>query len=170
MADRLVEMERLALLDSLTGLGNRRYLEARLHARLEEFRRNGWPFGILFIDIDFFKKFNDQRGHEFGDRVLKMVGMTLSESSRLFDSIGRWGGEEFLAILANADEKKLLEIAERFRALVSRTGLPEIDMHSLTVSIGGTVVASGDSMESLLRRADEKLYLAKATGRNRVCL
>ncbi len=170
LAQRLEEMEHLALLDPLTGLGNRRYLETQVHARLEELRRNDWPFGVLFIDVDHFKLINDRLGHGMGDKVLKMVGMTLRESSRSFDSIGRWGGEEFLAVIANAEEVRLREIGERFRILVARSETPEMAGCSVTVSIGGAVAQSGDSLESLLYRADEKLYKAKHSGRNMLCV
>ena len=166
MAERLAEMERLALVDSLTGLVNRRFLESHMRSRLEELRRNNWPFGVLFIDIDGFKNVNDAYGHDIGDQVIKMVGRTLDRNSRYFDAVGRWGGDEFLAVTANIHNGRLRDIAERFRMLVERSAITEPLSLSVTVSIGGALACADDTMESLLRRTDEKLYMAKQSGRN----
>jgi diguanylate cyclase (GGDEF)-like protein/PAS domain S-box-containing protein len=168
MSERLAQMERLALLDSLTGLGNRRYLESIIHSRLEELRRNDWHFGILFADIDDFKSINDKYGHDVGDQVIKMVGRTLDGTSRYFDIIGRWGGEEFIAVIANAEQKELDEIGGRMRAMVEHSMLNAPEYLFVTVSIGGAQATREDTIESLLRRADEKLYHAKKSGKNRV--
>jgi diguanylate cyclase (GGDEF)-like protein/PAS domain S-box-containing protein len=170
MAERLAQMEQLALLDTLTSLPNRRYLETQIYSHLEEFRRAGWTFGILFMDIDDFKRVNDRFGHEAGDRVLKMVAGTLAANSRFFDVVGRWGGEEFVAIIHNIDNQILEEIAERFRILVAQSTLTDLDSLSVTISIGGALTISGDNPESIVRRADENLYRAKKLGKNRVCL
>jgi diguanylate cyclase (GGDEF)-like protein/PAS domain S-box-containing protein len=170
MSERLAQLERLALLDSLTGLGNRRYLESIIHSRLEELRRNDWHFGILFADIDNFKSINDRHGHDVGDQVIKMVGRTLDGTSRYFDIIGRWGGEEFIAVIANAEEKELDEIGGRMRAMVEHSMLNVPEYLFVTVSIGGALATREDTIESLLRRADEKLYQAKKSGKNRVCI
>jgi diguanylate cyclase (GGDEF)-like protein/PAS domain S-box-containing protein len=171
MEERLVELEKLSLLDALTGLANRRYIEEQIQARLEELRRYGWPFGLLFVDIDHFKAVNDRFGHEVGDKVLRMVGKTLDGSSRYFDLAARWGGEEFLVLLGNTDASLLPDIGERFRALIERSALsgPE-DSVRVTVSIGGTVGLADDTVETLVRRADQKLYEAKQSGRNRICI
>ena len=170
MVQRLAQMEQLALLDSLTGLANRRYLESVIRSRLEELRRNNWNFGILFFDIDDFKKVNDTYGHDMGDKVLQMTSRTLNASSRYFDNIGRWGGEEFVAVIANAEEKLLVEVGERLRSLVEHSVLGAPEYLSVTVSIGGAKAFCEDTVESLVRRADEQLYQAKATGKNRVCI
>jgi diguanylate cyclase (GGDEF)-like protein/PAS domain S-box-containing protein len=167
---RLEQMEKLALLDSLTGLANRRYLESVIRSRLEELRRNKWHFGVLFIDIDNFKKVNDTYGHDIGDQVLQMTSQTLDASSRYFDIIGRWGGEEFVAVIANAEEKELAEIAERMRFLVEHSMLSAPGYLFVTISIGGAIAVADDTIESLVHRADEKLYHAKTTGKNRVCI
>jgi diguanylate cyclase (GGDEF)-like protein/PAS domain S-box-containing protein len=166
--ERLSEMEKLALLDSLTELPNRRYLESQIRSRMEELRRNRWSFGILFIDIDHFKKINDSFGHDIGDRVLRMVGKTLDANSRYFDTVGRWGGEEFVVLLANTNLQSLAEVSERFRALVESAWLTEKGNIGVTISIGGTLAQENDDLESLTRRADERLYKAKQLGRNRV--
>lgn len=170
MAERLAQMEQLALLDALTNLPNRRYLESHLYSRLEEFRRDGWSFGVLYMDIDDFKLFNDKFGHETGDRVLKMVARTLDVNSRYFDLVGRWGGEEFVAVIHNVEEKVLEEIAERLRILVEQSVLTDLDGLHVTISIGGARVLSGDTKDSVLQRADSNLYLAKKAGKNRVCI
>jgi diguanylate cyclase (GGDEF)-like protein/PAS domain S-box-containing protein len=166
MTERLAQMEQLALLDSLTGLANRRYLESHICSRLEEMRRNGWIFGLLFMDIDNFKSINDRLGHDVGDRVLKMVGRTLDASSRYFDVVGRWGGDEFVAVIANAENKILNEISDRFRALVEHSMLSTPEPLGVTVSIGGALAVADDEADKLLRRADEKLYQAKQSGKN----
>jgi diguanylate cyclase (GGDEF)-like protein len=144
-----------------------------LQSRLEEFRRHRWIFGILFIDVDHFKSINDRYGHSVGDKVLRMVGQTLNASSRYFDHVGRWGGEEFLAVIANVGMDRLAAIAERFRVLVERSALPQQEQEDevgVTISLGGTEVQQGDTVDSIVERADQKLYLAKQSGRNRVCL
>jgi diguanylate cyclase (GGDEF)-like protein/PAS domain S-box-containing protein len=167
---RLAQMEQLALLDTLTGLANRRYLESAIRSRLEELYRNDWQFGVLFIDIDDFKSVNDSYGHDVGDKVLRMISRSLDSSSRYFDSVGRWGGEEFLAVVANVDQKNLGAMAERMRIMVERSMLGDPEQILVTVSIGGAVAVREDSMESLIHRADEKLYQAKKSGKNRVCI
>jgi diguanylate cyclase (GGDEF)-like protein/PAS domain S-box-containing protein len=160
MSERLVQMEKLALLDSLTGLANRRFIESTIRSRLEELRRNGWHFGILFMDIDNFKSVNDTYGHE----------RTLHASARHFDAIGRIGGEEFVAVIANIDGSTLYDIGNRMRILVAGSSLESPKSLSVTLSVGGAVAAPDDTMESLLARADEKLYEAKKAGKNRVCI
>jgi diguanylate cyclase (GGDEF)-like protein/PAS domain S-box-containing protein len=171
--ERLAEMERDALIDTLTGIPNRRHMEMHLRSRLEEFRRLGRIFGILFIDVDHFKGINDKFGHSVGDKVLRMVGQTLNASCRYFDYVGRWGGEEFLAVIVNVAADRLAEIAERFRVLVERSALPrneQGDEVAVTISLGGTEARPEDTDDSIIERADRKLYLAKQSGRNRVCL
>ena len=170
MAERLARMEELALLDPLTGLPNRRYLESHITSRLGELRRNGWIFGVLFMDIDDFKPVNDKFGHEIGDRVLRMVARTLDANCRSFDVVGRWGGEEFVAVIHNVDERALEEIGERFRVLVGQSVLTEASSLRVTLSIGGAQASSADTVESVLHRADTNLYRAKKSGKNHICI
>jgi diguanylate cyclase (GGDEF)-like protein len=99
-----------------------------------------------------------------------MISRSLDASSRYFDSVGRWGGEEFLAVVANVDQKNLGAIAERMRIMVERSMLGDAEQILVTVSIGGAMAVREDSMESLIQRADEKLYQAKKSGKNRVCI
>jgi diguanylate cyclase (GGDEF)-like protein/PAS domain S-box-containing protein len=166
---QLEELKKLALLDALTGLPNRRHMENQLHARMEELRRSRLGFGLLFIDIDHFKRLNDRYGHDLGDRVLAVVARTLSLSVRPFDMVGRWGGEEFVGILPHTGLQTLRGIAERLRILVvhSRIAANE-DALAVTVSVGGTLARPEDSAETLLKRADLLMYASKENGRNRV--
>lgn len=171
MHKRLAMLERLAMLDELTNLPNRRYLEMRLASKVNELERFGLTFGVLMVDIDHFKAVNDNYGHERGDQVLRMVARTLRYSSRAVDSVGRWGGEEFVAIVAKVDAKGLLEIAERLRNMVkSSTHIEDGQELGVTISVGAAVAEPGQSVEQLLKQADEQLYQAKHAGRDRVCV
>ncbi|MBI4916604.1 MAG: sensor domain-containing diguanylate cyclase [Acidobacteria bacterium] len=166
---RANELERIAFLDPLTGLANRAYTEITLRGRLDELVRYGWPFGILFIDVDHFKQVNDTHGHDAGDQALSIVADSLRGGARSFDVVGRWGGEEFVAVLVNLSERKLRAIAERFRVLVETSRLPVADgAVRITVSIGGTLADPRDSVDELVKRADTLMYRSKETGRNRV--
>lgn len=169
--EKLRELETLSLIDSLTGVGNRRYVEMNVRAMLNEMRRYGWSFGVLFADIDYFKRVNDSYGHDVGDAVLKMVGGTLSNNVRPFDVVGRWGGEEFAALIANVDEDQLSAVADKLRILVEKSGVVvEGKIVGVTISIGATMSMPGDTLESVMKRADELLYESKARGRNRVTM
>jgi diguanylate cyclase (GGDEF)-like protein/PAS domain S-box-containing protein len=169
LRERIVELERLALLDPLTNLPNRRWLTQQIETRMDEFRRYQWPFGILMIDLDHFKAVNDAHGHEVGDKLLGVVAKSISAGTRLCDSIGRWGGEEFLAVVVNVEIGRLLPIADRMRVLVGTTELREPVRAGVTCSIGAAIVRPDDSIPELLRRADQALYRAKYGGRNQVC-
>lgn len=167
--ERIRQLEELAYLDALTGVANRRYLQMSLDARLAELRRNDWPFGFVMIDVDEFKRFNDLHGHDTGDDVLVMVARTLTGLCRPFDLIGRWGGEEFAIIVANADAMQTRRVAERARALVAQSGLDSNRGRlSVTISAGAVIARPDDDAHSLVRRADELLYESKTLGRNRV--
>ena len=170
LEERLAELQRLALLDPLTHLPNRRYVESHLQARFAELRRNEWPFGVLYIDIDHFKRVNDRYGHETGDKVLQLVARTLDANSRPFDIVGRWGGEEFLALVTNASPEVLVVVAERMRALVAASGLKQPAEITVTVSAGAAAANPGESAASVIKRADEALYRAKQMGRNAIWL
>jgi diguanylate cyclase (GGDEF)-like protein/PAS domain S-box-containing protein len=168
---RIEELEALAYLDALTGVGNRRYTEQTLQARLEELRRYGWSFAVLFIDIDNFKELNDAHGHDVGDAVLRMVARTLAGSLRSFDFLGRWGGEEFLAVVPMQLEAQLAPLAGRCRALVESAVLEHGSAPvRVTVSIGATIAGANDTLDGLVARADGLMYRSKAEGRNRVTL
>ncbi len=166
--ERLAELERLAYVDSLTGLANRRYVEITLKARLEELQRYGWRFGVLFIDIDRFKDINDRYGHDLGDEVLKTVGRTLQNSVRPFDVVSRWGGEEYVAVIANVEGEDLITAANRSRILVGQSCMPNDGGLRVTISLGATLARKDDTIDSLIRRADRLMYRSKESGRNLV--
>ena len=169
MLARLHELEQLSLLDPLTKLGNRRFIEMNFRSRWDEMNRYGFSFGVLFLDIDHFKNINDRYGHDVGDNVLKMVAGTLASNSRPFDVFGRWGGEEFVGILRSTDIKGLCAIAERLRTLVRTSFLMyAADRLRVTVSLGATMARKGDTLEELLRRADQLMFQSKSAGRDRV--
>ena len=164
---RLKELEKLAMLDSLTQLANRNYIQLELHTRFEEMKRFGVPSGALFMDIDHFKKFNDEHGHDAGDAVLKFVSNTLVENCRPFDLYGRWGGEEFIGIIRNVDKQGLANAGNRARSLVAGSYLDYGNKTlKVTLSVGATLIRESDSEESLLKRADALLYQSKSAGRN----
>jgi diguanylate cyclase (GGDEF)-like protein/PAS domain S-box-containing protein len=168
---RLKELEKLAMLDNLTQLANRNYIKLELRTRFEEMKRYGIPFGILFMDIDHFKKFNDAHGHDAGDAVLKFVARTLVENCRPFDLYGRWGGEEFIGILRNTNREGLANTGNRVRSLVAASYLNYEDKTlKVTLSIGATLMQESDSEKSLLRRADALLYESKSAGRSRLTI
>ena len=169
---RMRELARLALADTLTGIGNRRYAENIVHSRIEEFRRYGWKFGVAFIDIDDFKKVNDTYGHETGDKALKMVARSLLGNIRTSDFLGRWGGEEFLAIFINVgDEESLFRLTDKLRLLVEKSTLERSGENiKTTISAGAALVREGDSADSLISRADDLMYQSKKEGKNRTSI
>lgn len=168
----IIELSNLAMIDDLTRLPNRRHFDMQLDRRLAELNRFGWPFGALMIDLDNFKQINDRHGHQRGDDVLHLVARTLSANSRSLDTVARWGGEEFAAIIANAREEELSAVAEKLRAMVEASGLhgPLNEPLRVTVSIGGALARPNETASELMKRADDMLYAAKKAGRNRVCM
>jgi diguanylate cyclase (GGDEF)-like protein len=169
-SDRLGELERLAYLDVLTGLANRRYLEVTVISRLNELQRYGRGFGIIFIDVDGLKKVNDTYGHMAGDEVLRTVAATLAGNLRTSDLVGRWGGDEFLGVVANVDSEQLVNAADKLREMLAQSTCRagEVELRS-SVSIGATVACPEDTLETLLARSDRLMFTSKSGGRNRVC-
>lgn len=168
MREEIESLKKLALVDALTAVGNRRYVEIALASRHDELERYGWPYGVLMFDVDRFKAFNDRYGHATGDRVLHMVAQTLSSNARSFDVVGRWGGEEFVAVIEKVHLDELSRRADMLRRLISAStlsvdGLPLF----VTVSVGGTLARSGETVAETMHRADELLYRSKAAGRDR---
>jgi diguanylate cyclase (GGDEF)-like protein/PAS domain S-box-containing protein len=169
--ERIVELERLALLDSLTQLGNRRFAEIQLEAKLAELDRFGRGFGLLFFDVDEFKRVNDKYGHEAGDRVLRMVARTARVCVRPFDHLCRWGGDEYLALIAYVDGEGLARVSEKIRALVEASSIEVGGAPTrVTISGGGALARPADVAPVLLARADRLMYASKAAGGNRVTL
>lgn len=167
------ELQRLSRTDFLTGVANRRHLEDMLSAEFARSRRNGVPFSVALGDIDLFKSVNDEHGHLVGDSVLVGVADAMRQTVRDTDCGGRFGGEEFLAILSNNDCAGARIFAERWRELVEdiKIEVKNGETASATISIGVACWNPDlDSPEPIIRWADEALYRAKASGRNRVCV
>lgn len=166
---RMEELQKMAMLDRLTEVANRHFSEKYLQARLDEFKRFKWPFGIIFFDIDDFKKLNDQYSHRVGDSALQMVAKSLLKNIRSIDQVGRWGGEEFVVILRNVDRELLREIAEKLRMLVEKSAFRENGKPiSVTLSGGATLARGEDTVHSLVERADLLMYQSKKAGKNSV--
>jgi diguanylate cyclase len=148
--------------DPLTGLGNRRTLDAVLNAQFALFKRYGTPFSLAVIDIDHFKSLNDEHGHLHGDEMLRRLTEMLLDTSRTVDLVARYGGDEFVVVMPHTDLAGATALAGRLREKVEEE-LP------FTVSIGTAAVREADMPESLFHRADSALYRAKNDGRNHVC-
>ncbi|MBL8519887.1 MAG: GGDEF domain-containing protein [Betaproteobacteria bacterium] len=161
--------------DSLTGLVNRRAMEAAAAAELKRARRNGGITAVMILDIDHFKSINDRFGHDVGDQVIISVSTAIQAVIRETDTLARWGGEEFLALLPSTHLADALALADRIRRAVASAPMPAENAAAVTVSIG--VASSAEVTEDLtntrwthmLRAADSALYRAKQAGRNRVC-
>jgi diguanylate cyclase (GGDEF)-like protein len=167
--------------DALTGLANRRHFELTLASEVDRVARAGEPALVLMIDIDHFKRVNDAHGHQSGDLVLRAIAVALSECVRPMDTVARFGGEEFVAVLPSAGDVDALIIAERLRSRVADLRVSAIvdsvelidpaEDDWLAVSIGVSCApVDGVELSDLLHAADGALYRAKAAGRNRVLL
>lgn len=169
--ERAKELAKFAFLDPASQVGNRSYLEQQLAHHLEQALNFGTPFGVMLADLDEFKNVNDTYGHAAGDVVLVTVAKTMSNCLRASDAVGRWGGDEFLAILPGITRQFLASVSEKLRKLVAQSPVPlNCAQLRVTISVGATMAAPGDSLESLLKRADKQLYTSKQSGRNRVSL
>jgi two-component system, cell cycle response regulator len=178
IGERIINLEHrileLANTDALTGLLNRRAFMERLEQETARSRRDQTPLSFILTDIDHFKKVNDTYGHQAGDLVLRRFSKTLSASMRPYDFIGRYGGEEFVVCLSGADEREARSAAERMRRQIEEVeiALPDgLQPIRITASFGISSYAPepGETMDLLIKRADDALYRAKDEGRNRVC-
>ncbi len=157
--------------DLLTGIGNRPHIESRIRVAIADYRHHKRTFGVLFIDVDHFKDFNDQYGHLLGDKILRMAATTLRQNLRGSDSCGRWGGEEFIALAHSLDASGLAKVGEKLRQSVSTARVQQDGQDlGVTVSIGATLVQPTDTLQSLVERADRLMYESKRRGRNQVTL
>ena len=163
------KLEQLSTLDPLTGLNNRRYFAHIFHDECARSQRRRESMTLLFLDLDHFKRVNDDHGHHFGDLALQATARCLKKHCRPYDTIVRWGGEEFVVLLRATDEQAALHFAERIRLEVQKGFEPALPF-SLTISIGLAQYQENDSLEALTDRADKALYHAKQTGRNKVVL
>jgi diguanylate cyclase (GGDEF)-like protein/PAS domain S-box-containing protein len=167
MKRRVSKLEQTVIYDALTQIGNRKHIELKIKSALQEYQLMRIPFGILFIDIDHFKSINDTFSHLIGDKVLRAVANTLRLNLRETDTCGRWGGEEFLTLVLDINKETLKAITEKLRSLVEKTEIStEMGNPIVTISIGATLVRPGDTLESLIYRADKLMYKSKANGRN----
>jgi diguanylate cyclase (GGDEF)-like protein len=165
---RNAELDRVSRIDMLTNIYNRRHLDEHLRSVISAARRHDRTIGVLIVDIDHFKNVNDEHGHLAGDAVLREVAVRLAQAMRTEDALGRWGGEEFLAVLTDTPPEGVRVMAERLRQVIAAAPftLDDGSQIRVTVSVGH---ASGiEDAEVLVHRADDALYVAKAEGRNRV--
>ncbi|MBV9859688.1 MAG: diguanylate cyclase, partial [Alphaproteobacteria bacterium] len=172
LRDKVQQSIELAIVDPLTGLNNRRFLENHLAATLEQARARHKPVSLMILDIDHFKRVNDTYGHAAGDDVLRELASRTLRGMRSFDLVARLGGEEFLVVMPETNLAIAANIAERLRLSVANEPFTLRSNNlrvPITVSIGVAVSReSGENAEDLLKRADDGLYAAKNAGRNRV--
>jgi len=170
-------LRRTSLIDTLTGVNNRRFFEQRLGEEINRAQRSGDPLSFLFLDIDHFKRINDTYGHQTGDMVLAEVAGQIRSQLRNNDVLARYGGEEFVAILSGAEVDRALEVAERIRARIETHSIT--DHHAKTIPVTISIGVSEydpkhvssmtkEDMQGLMELADQALYHAKRSGRNRV--
>jgi diguanylate cyclase (GGDEF)-like protein len=163
-----IELERLSVTDKLTGLFNRLKLDVVLAGEIDRASRFNQPFSIILIDIDHFKQINDRYGHPVGDQVLKQFASILIRNTRKVDTVGRWGGEEFLFICPNTDRSGARQLAENLCAAIEVNKFPIVG--SMTASLGVSGFQANDQANDIVARADEALYAAKNNGRNCVAV
>lgn len=157
----------LATRDTLTGIYNRNKLNESISNQIANYKRYGRSFSLLMIDIDHFKNVNDTYGHDIGDYILKELTSIISKSIRVNDIFGRWGGEEFILILPEESQEGAIELATKLKDLVANHIFEHVE--KITISMGLSLCKENDTQDTLIKRADESLYKAKNTGRNRVC-
>lgn len=162
------DLHHLAVTDELTGIFNRNQLNNALDEEISRSLRYQKTFGLLILDIDHFKNINDTFGHLEGDNVLRKVAQLLGTLIRSNDTIVRWGGEEFVVVVVEVDEKTLNNICENLLKRIEDNNYHPVE--KVTVSIGATLFKNDDSQDVMLKRADKALYQAKEKGRNRVTL
>jgi diguanylate cyclase (GGDEF)-like protein len=160
-AERVDRLRKAANTDTLTGIANRRVAERALNLFATRQRR----YAVMMIDIDHFKAINDQHGHDTGDRILQRIAEILKARMRVQDTVARWGGEEFLVIVESVTRDESASIAGSLRQMIE-AGTREI--LKTTISIGVAYSETGQSVDQILKRADEGLYAAKNSGRNKV--
>ncbi|MEO8293117.1 MAG: diguanylate cyclase [Actinomycetota bacterium] len=166
---RNAELELLAGTDALTGLWNRRHMQDELQTAVSAAGRHGHPLSVFMVDIDHFKVVNDEHGHPAGDIVLHWVADRIRRAVRTEDVAGRWGGEEFLAVLPWTGWDGATTVAERLRASIAKDPVSDAGVAiPVTVSIGVATAYPGERVDEIVARADRALYRAKERGRNRV--
>ena len=159
-------LEERATTDQLTGVSNRHKIDEDLEHLYQRLARYNQPFSIMLLDLDWFKQVNDTHGHQMGDTTLKELASVLRESVRSIDSVGRWGGEEFMIVCPETHLEEVRMLAERIRTSVERHEFTIGER--VTISVGVAQCSRAESIENVIRRADKNLYSAKESGRNRV--
>lgn len=172
LSKKLEEAEKEILLDALTGLSNRKAFDRKIKEFSEKYDKTELFFSVIMLDIDFFKKFNDQYGHHIGDEVLSIVGSILKKNLKGKDFPARYGGEEFIILLPNTTLENACIVADQIREEISKKRLKikktGQNIGNITVSMGVSRIREKDTAISVVERADAALYLAKDTGRNNV--
>ena len=162
-----IRLEEMAFFDSLTNIYNRRIFIEKLQKSIDYLQKQ--KFCVVFIDIDNFKDINDIKGHHIGDEVLKLIAIQLQEAIREKDILARWGGEEFVLLLSNIQIDKGFILVEQIRLVIENNiKIQELLSYNLTVSIGITQFVKEDTVDSIIKRADEAMYLSKKNGKNQV--
>lgn len=160
------ELEKSASTDQLTDIWNRRYFINKAEEEIERSKRNKYPLSLLLLDIDHFKNVNDLYGHQTGDKILIEFAGLLRENIRSFDSLARWGGEEFLILAPHLRASSAMLYADRLCQLIAENTFQEVG--EITTSIGVVELTGSDTLDSMIKKVDSALYLAKKNGRNRV--
>ena len=165
------KLEKLADFDELTNIPNRRKFNEDFERLFSLHQRDGRPISLLFLDIDNFKSINDNIGHHAGDEVLRKTSKILRKNTRKTDLLARWGGEEFIIALINTNINDAFDISQKIReAIAQDQELKNITSYSVTASFGLTACSNTDSVDSIISRADDAMYQAKQSGKNRVVL
>tara|TARA_R110002072_G_scaffold302710_2_gene487548 strand:- start:27837 stop:28973 length:1137 start_codon:yes stop_codon:yes gene_type:complete len=169
-SEKLEQAKEEARVDALTGLANRRAFDERIEQAHAAFTEEGTSYVVALLDVDHFKKFNDVHGHAIGDKVLEVVGEVLRRTQRGTDHVARYGGEEFVVLLERIPGHQAKSVVDRQRGRIGKSTL-RVDGNdlSITVSAGVAEVQPGESIKSVLERADQALYSAKEAGRNQTC-
>ena len=166
LEDKIQEVELLSITDPLTKIYNRLKFNQTVTDEIDRYKRYNESFAILILDIDHFKKVNDQYGHDIGDETLVRLTELVGSMLRQSDVFARWGGEEFIALIVNSDKDNAMKLAERIRAKIEASKFNMVG--HITISIGVSVIDSKDKLLSIVKRADNALYEAKNAGRNKV--
>ena len=167
----VTDLDRRGLLDPETGIPGRKFLDMHLAARLDEFQRFNLPFALIYADVDGYAKILERYGRYDAVKVLRMIARTLHKNIRYFDMVGRWDVEEFMVILLNIDESRLDIVANKLRLLVADSYITaETGALGATLSMGACVVQRYDSVEGLVKRAEQLMLHSKWRGKNKVSL